>query len=152
MSRHVIPAIRKVVSQHPGDFPKGMKSVLLCMDNAPQHTAALKGPEGTALLHSWGLTRNQILPHPPVSPDFSGPVENTHSWHKAAVRRYLAAKPGSYSPEAYKAIIRSFFNGQRVNADGSKVVSAQRVSGAFQKWLVDMKKVQKKEGGWGSTR
>lgn len=144
------PKIVAVVEAHPNVFPNGVKDVLLAMDNAPWHAAAVS--QGLLAKLDPALTSDNLLAHPPCSPDFQAPVEWANSWVFKAATKYLAARPNMRGSESYKMVLRAMFAGDPAPNAPAKVVTAQKVSAAFDRMWANYDKIIANHGGYGSRR
>ena len=148
MTRFVGPAIKRLVAKHRAAFDDGdMGTVLLACDNSKPHSSAMN----SALIRRMGLPHgtDQLLQHPPSSPDFQAPVEWSHSWVKSEVFRRIREDPRVRSPEEYKKLIHDTFYGL---GPGGEVVGPGRVSRAISAWRDNLRVILQQQGGYGNAR
>lgn len=139
MINSFLPWIKSVVKKNPGVFPRGMRSVRLCMDGAKPHKCALK----RGLMVKMGLTDKQLLAHPAGSPDFQGPVEWSHAVLKRAVGKQLRMQRDVRTPAGVKKVISEKWK---------EVVTSTWLKQAFKKLEHTYRNVVRAAGKWGSTR
>jgi hypothetical protein len=143
MIKEVKPKIEALVRSHKREFPNGMASVLLMMDGAAWHTAAVK--EG--LLGKMGIPPGNLLAHPPNSPDFQAPVEWANAALGASLTEYLKRHPAISTPAGYKRAARENFDGKLLYR--KPVLTAAGVKRAFDAMFTNMEAVRAADGGWG---
>ncbi|KXZ48900.1 hypothetical protein GPECTOR_24g189 [Gonium pectorale] len=147
MLRRILPGIRKIVGRNQRVFPHGMADVKLAMDRAPWHQAALK----CGLLEGMGLGADQLVPHPPCSPDFQAPVEWSHQWLNNATREFLEHHPKIEGSRAIKEAMVKLFTGAEVVGRGA-AVTQKKVAGAFKTLRRNYEAIVEAEGDWGEKR
>ena len=98
-----------------------------------------------------GLTLGQLLPHPPSSPDFQAPVEWSHSWLNRATQKYLEANPRVSTDRALCSAMEGLFSGAR-KIGNEKVVTAEKVSRAFQRLRANYERIIEAKGDYGIRR
>lgn len=142
-----LPYIKRTVAGNRTIFPRGMQDVLLVMDNAKWHVKAVKD----GLMAKLGLTADNLLTHPPNSPDFQGPIEWAHGRLQREVAHLLASRPKICKPATVKALIKRTWEGS-TGKDSSRqkpLLSSDTISKSFRKLRHSMKQVVDAEGGWG---
>jgi hypothetical protein len=153
MVKVFLPWMEQVIAENPGVFPNGKRSVLLMLDRAPWHTSAM-GPTHDVLT-KLGLKKSQVLPHPPDSPDFQGPIEWSHSILLRAVKQRLAKDAGIRQPSQIKRLIKQTWEGSKFKAQKRKadamppLLSPEQVTAMFKKLRHTYEEVVRNGGRWG---
>jgi transposase len=147
------PWIQRVVDSNPGVFPNGMRSVLIMMDGAAWHRKAVN-KEG--LLDRMGMLPSQLLEHPPCSPDFQAPIEQSHSALVREVRQRLAQDARIKSARQIKRLFKDVWEGDTFTvAEGRRrrakepLLTPQQIDAQFRKLAKTYEQVHQADGDWG---